>query len=420
MNSKFQYSNIKEKAFILFNSIIDKIKNNKNKIILSTILLGVLYYFYKKYIFSKLESAMEIYKSISECTDLFNDNNSSFNQVLIQYEPCFNKLNKKLLSEIKYKLNSVSNLEELYNKVKNSKREEMLSNWTSLKNKVLLYYFKCLVISRFVILISQSHLLILEKMQIDNQKISKIICDELLTDLWILATSYLNDLIEHIEELIGEQINSIPISSQFSWKTYSKQLSYLQEKILDLIINNFNHEIKLKLFKNYVNEIAKKIELLERNSFSLTLESQKIEVFLKFYQIYYDILNSNLFHVILLKAINNDFSNSEKDIKSRFESIVFEDMQQAQNILNKNISISEEVEKNMDSSNLRNNSEENSMIAMSEINTFKIKFIKIIIIMLKINGNFLDLSSSFLINKTENTDKKFNEELIEYFKIIYD
>jgi hypothetical protein len=420
MNSNNQSLNIKEKALILFNSIFKNLRNNKNKLIISFLFFGVFYYFYKKYIFSKLESAIEIYKSISECKEFFNDNNNSFDQVLIQYEPCFKKLNKKLLSEIKYKLNSVFNLEDLYNKVKSAKREEMLITWTNLKNKVLISYFTSLIISRFVILISQSHLLIIEKMQIDNHKISKNICDDLLTDLWIFAIKYLSNLIEYIEELICEEIASIPISNQFSWKTYSKQLNLLQEKILDLIINNFNHEIKLKLFRNYVNEIANKINLLERNNFNLDLESQKIEVFLKFYQIYYDILNSNLFHVILLKAINNDFKNSEKDIKFRFESIVLEEIQQVQNNLNKNISTSEEVEKNIDYSNIKNNSEENSMIMINEINIFKIKFLKIIIIMLKINENLLDINSSILINKTENSDKRFNEELIEYFKIIYD
>ena len=100
---------------------------------------------------------MEFYNTISECKDLFGENNNSFDQVIKQYEPCFNNLSKKLLSEIKYKLNSFSNLEDLYNKVKNSKREEMLNNWTNLKNKVILFYFTSTILSRFVILISQSH-----------------------------------------------------------------------------------------------------------------------------------------------------------------------------------------------------------------------------------------------------------------------
>jgi len=408
------------KVNIIFQSILNKIKNNKNKLMLSSLLFGVMFYIYKKYISSKVQSAMEFYNTISECKDLFGENNNSFDQVIKQYEPCFNNLSKKLLSEIKYKLNSFSNLEDLYNKVKNSKREEMLNNWTNLKNKVILFYFTSTILSRFVILISQSHLLILEKMQIDNQKIPKNICDDLLTDLWLLATDYLDNLIGYIDELIGELIISIPISSQFSWNSYSKELNNLQEKIMDLIVDNFNNEIKLKLFKNYVNDIARKIDILESNKFNLDISSQKIEVFLKFYQIYYDVLNSNLFHVILLKAINNDFAILEKDLKIRIEGIVMEEMQQAQNVLNKNISLSEETEKNMDSSNLKNNSDENSLIAINEISTFKIKLIKIMIIMLKINGNILDVNSSLLINKTENYDKKFNEELIEYFKIIYD
>ena len=110
----------------------------------------------------------------------------------------------------------------------------MLNNWTNLKNKVILFYFLSTILSRFVILISQSHLLILEKMQIDNKKIPKNICDDLLTDLWILATNYLNNIIENIDEIIGEDIILIPISSQFSWDVFIKKINILQDKILKL------------------------------------------------------------------------------------------------------------------------------------------------------------------------------------------
>ena len=245
--TKEKEGSFKGKANLIVQVIFNKIKNNKNKLIFSTLTFSLFFYIYKKYLSSKIDTAMEFYKTIAECKDLFSENNS-FDKVLIQYEPCFNNLSKKLLSEIKHKLNSFTNLEDLYNKVKSSKREDMLINWTNLKNKVILFYFTSTVLSRFVILISQSHLLILEKMQIDNQKIPKEICDELLTDLWVLATDYLNGLIEHLDDLIGAQIISIPISSQFSWSSFSKELNNFQEQILDLIIDNFNNEIKLKLF----------------------------------------------------------------------------------------------------------------------------------------------------------------------------
>lgn len=405
------------KFTLFFKSLLEKIKNNKNKLILSSCLFGMIFYFYKYYLASKVDAALDFYKTISEFKELYAENDS-FQQVIIKYEPCFNNLSKKLLTEIKYKLNSVSNLEELYNKVKNSKREEMLFNWNNLKNKSLLIYFTSIIISRFVILISQSHLLILEKMQVDNQKIPKNICDELLTDLWILATNFLDNLIEQIDDEIGEEIISIHISCQFSWNLYSKKLKSLQDKVLDLFVDNLNHEIKLKLFKNYVLEISKKIDFLESQNFYFNKSNQNIEVFLKFYQIYYDVLNSNLFHVILLKAINNDFSIVERDMKFKIDEIILEEMQQSQNILNKNISLSEETEKNIDSSNIKINSEENSLLTQQD--SHKIKLIKILIIMLKVNGNMLDSNSSLLIYKNENLDKKFNEELIEYFKIIYD
>lgn len=419
INNNTNPISLKEKFKFIIQGIINKLKNNQKKLIFYSFLFGAIFYFYKKYFASKVEAVMEFYNTVYEYKDLFGDNNS-FDQVLVQYEICFNNMNKKLLNEIKIKLNSDTNLEDLYNKVKKSKREEMITNWRNLKDNVMLYYFKSIILSRFVILISQSHLLIIEKMQIDNQKIPKNLCDELLTDLWLLATNFFDELSNNINDLIADKILNIPINSQYSWNSYSKELTNLQEIALDLIIDNFNNEIKLKLFKNYVSNIANKINILENNNFDLKFSSQKIEVFLKFYQIYYDVLNSNLFHVILFKAINNDFSNMQNDLKNKIEIIVLEEMQQAQNqnILNKNISISEETEKNQDSSNLKNTSEE--IDKSFQENSFKIKLIKILIIMLKVNGNILDVNSSLIINKSENFDKKFNEELNEYFKIIYD
>ena len=74
-----------------------------------------------------------------------------------------------------------------------------------------------------------------------------------------------------------------------------------------------------------------------------------------------------------------------------------EDALTAQNILNKNISLSEEAEKNVDSSLLKINSEESSLLLQDSGNV-KIKLIKIMIIMLKVNGNILDANTSLLIN----------------------
>ena len=72
------------KVNIIFQSILNKIKNNKNKLMLSSLLFGVMFYIYKKYISSKVQSAMEFYNTISECKDLFGENNNSFDQVIKQ------------------------------------------------------------------------------------------------------------------------------------------------------------------------------------------------------------------------------------------------------------------------------------------------------------------------------------------------
>jgi len=346
------------------------------------------------------------------------NNGSNFDEVLQQYEPCFSNLIKKLLVEVKNKLNNVSNLEQLYNNLKNSKKEEMLSNWTNFKNKVLTYHFTSVIVSRFLITISQTHLLILEKLQINGQKIPKNICDDLLTELWILANSFTDNLILEIQSILEEPLNKIPLSNSYNWSSYLNEMNNLQEKLQDLYFDNFNNQIKLSIFKGYVSEVSKKIDLLEKNAYNNDIRAYRIEVFLKFYQIYFDIINSNLFHVIIYKAINNDLTVIEKDIKARFNTLIKEEIKQINannNIaLNKNIN-PEEIEKNA------NNNPDDLSSNSIDLANHSLKLIKIIIMMLKVDGLILDNQSSHFVNKLDTAaDNKFQDELNEYFKIIYD
>lgn len=405
------------KLKLYFQNLFSNIRNHKKKFIFMLIGFGIFYFIYKKYLSPKIQVMMEFYSKFSEYKDILMNNGSNFDEVLQQYEPCFNNLIKKLLLEVKNKLNNVSNLEQLYNNLKNSKKEEMLSNWTNFKNRVLTYHFTSVIVSRFLITISQTHLLILEKLQINGQKIPKNICDDLLTELWILANSFTDNLILEIQTILDEPLHKIPISNSYNWSSFFGEMNNLQEKLQDLYFDNCNNQIKLSIFKGYVTEVFKKIELLENNAYNNDLRAYKIEVFLKFYQIYYDIINSNLFHVIIYKAINNDLAVIEKDIKARFNTLIREEIKQI-NInnnmaLNKNIN-PEEIEKN--ANNNRDDLSANSL----DFADHSLKLIKIIIMMLKVDGLILDSQSSHFVNKLDIAENKFQEELNEYFKIIYD
>lgn len=405
------------KLKMYFQSLLGNLRNHKKKAIFMIIGFGIFYYIYKKYLSPKIQVMMEFYSKFSEYKDILMNNGSNFDEVLQQYEPCFMNLIKKLLAEVKNKLNNVSNLEQLYNNLKNSKKEEMLSNWTNFKNKVLIYHFTSVIVSRFLITISQTHLLILEKLQINGQKIPKNVCDDLLTELWILANSFTDNLILDIQNILEEPLNKIPISNSYNWSSYLNEMNNLQEKLQDLYFDNYHNQINLSIFKGYVTEVFKKIEILENNTYNNDIRAYKLEVFLKFYQIYYDILNSNLFHVILYKAINNDLSIIEKDIKARFNTLIREEIKQI-NInnnlaLNKNIN-QEEIEKNA------NNNPDDLSANSLDLASHSLKLIKIIIMMLKVDGLILDVQSSHFVNKLDIGENKFQEELNEYFKIIYD
>jgi hypothetical protein len=399
-----------------FQYLISNVQNHKKKVIFMTIGVAIFYYVYKKYLSPKIQIMMEFYSKFSEYKDILMNNGSNFDEVLQQYEPCFNNLIKKLLAEVKNKLNNVSNLEQLYNNLKNSKKDEMLANWTNFKNKVLTYHLTSAIVVRFLITISQTHLLILEKLQINGQKVPKNICDDLLTELWILANAFTDNLILEIQTILEEPLNKIPISNSYNWSAYLSEMNNFQEKLQDLYFDNFNNQIKLSIFKGYVTEVAKKIEILENNTYNNDVRAYKTEVFLKFYQIYFDIVNSNLFHVIIYKAINNDLSIIEKDIKIRFNTLIKEEIKQINNnnsALNKNIN-PEEIEKNA------NNNPDDMSTNSLDLANHSLKLIKIIIMMLKIDGLILDTQSSHFVNKLDIVDNKFQEELNEYFKIIYD
>ena len=399
-----------------FQNLISNVHNHKKKVIFMTIGVAIFYFIYKKYLSPKIQIMMEFYSKFSEYKDILMNNGSNFDEVLQQYEPCFNNLIKKLLVEVKNKLNNVSNLEQLYNNLKNSKKDEMLANWTNFKNKVLTYHLTSAIVSRFLITISQTHLFILEKLQINGQKVPKNICDDLLTELWILANAFTDNLILEIQTILEEPLNKIPISNSYNWSAYLIEMNNFQEKLQDLYFDNFNNQIKLSIFKGYVTEVAKKIEILENNTYNNDVRVYKIEVFLKFYQIYFDIVNSNLFHVIIYKAINNDLSIIEKDIKIKFNTLIKEEIKQINNnnsALNKNIN-PEEIEKNA------NNNPDDMSTNSLDLANHSLKLIKIIIMMLKIDGLILDTQSSHFVNKLDIVDNKFQEELNEYFKIIYD
>jgi len=406
------------KLHLYLHKIFHNIKSHKKKVIFILLGFGLFYYIYKKYLSPKIQMVMDFYSKFSEYKDILMNNGNNLDEILVKYEPCFSKLIKDLLVEVKNKLNNISNLENLYNNLRNSKKEELLTNWAFFKNKVIIYHFTSLIASRFLITISKIHYIILEKLQINSQKVDVDIGKKLLTELWFLAISFTDNLIEEIQNILEEPLNKISISSSFNWNSFMDEMHLLQEKLFDLYIDNFNNQINLKIFRRYVTDISKQIEILEKFNFNNEKNHDyKIEVFLKFYQIYFDIINSNLFHVILYKAINYDLGVIEKDLKSKFNSLIKEEIKKI-NLknhfaLNKNID-PEEIEKNP------MNNQDNVSVYSDDIANHNLKLINIIIMMLKFKELILDVESSHFINKLESSDCKFQEEFNEFLKIIYD
>ena len=165
------------------------IKKNKKKLIFIIVGGLISYYLYKKYLSEKINFLRELYKKISDETKIIQETN--FQNLSARYEASFNNLIIRLLQEIKQKFDSEFNLSKIFNLITSAPKEEITKLWIIFKNKNLIYLYCAMFITRLLILLSQTQLLILEKLN-TKYNLQPNFLDDLLTELWLLAKNYID------------------------------------------------------------------------------------------------------------------------------------------------------------------------------------------------------------------------------------
>lgn len=351
------------------------LKKYKKKIIFIGIGIGVGYYLYKKFLSEKVQILREMYSKLHDYDEMFKMN-SNFDNLAKHYESCFGNLLSNLLNEIKIKLEKEFSLSMLFNRISTASKEEFTKLWIVFKNKTLISFYCSIFITRVLLLLSQTHSLILEKLKISNDKLPQSFYEELLTDLWILAVNYIEYLVKHIENKLTPLCDQIILNNNFVKEKFIEEFRKFRDRVEEISVNK--HKIHLFVFEKYFKDVENKIITLEKTVYVNDIQSMKVNSFLKFYNIYYDIISSNLFQTVLVKALDYDFCIMEDLIEGNFENEKKNNMSNTQLSVPKIVSFIQRMR---------------TQLLDHENTTFQLKSYK--------NHNFPD-------------------ELNEYFKIIYD
>jgi len=345
----------------------------KKRIIFLGLGAGLIYYLYKKFLSSHVNTMREIYSKISEFKEVMNLN-SNFESLNEQMQISLNNLMPNLLEEIKKKIETEFSINKCFQAIQNAPKEELPKLWILFKNKALISFYCAVFVPRCLVILSQTHILVIEKMKKEN--LPKSFYENLLTDLWYLAVEFIEYIIKYIDNRLSPLVDNIILNHSYSKEKFNGEVRKFRERVEEIKFNKENQEIHLEIFQKYFESVKQKLNLLQLNHFTNDMKSLKISTFLQFYKIYYDIITSNLFQAIIIKALDYDFSLVETMIEMNFEN----------------------EKKN-----------ENNFISVAKIASF----------INRMRTQILNPEHSILIIPNIK-ESKFPDELKEYFRIIYE
>jgi len=171
-------------------------------------------------------------------------------------------------------------------------------------------------------MISQTSLLLLEKINIDTENSLKPeFLQNLLGDLWVITSDYLKYLIKYIDDKISKDIQEINLNSKLNYVQFCEIMDKVRDKILGVVFNNEN-ELRLNIISFYIDAIKKKIEVLENEQYEpMTEKSANVNYYLHYYGIFYDLLDSNLFNIVLIKIMEYDVKILKGIMVINFEKV---------------------------------------------------------------------------------------------------
>jgi len=326
--------------------ISQKISENKNKLFITLLGLGISSYVYKKLIAPNINNLVG--RMIMNVLDINEGQQYKSKNPYQKFENYYSDTVKKILIYEKENLNKFTSIYELYKSLSNGKKEQITPLWIIFKFKVFLYFFCCLYSIRFKIIIKQIQALLLEKIKIfkngDYIKISFTIQEEILKENEQILNDFIEVLYKKIENLIKPVCDQILINTTFTLQGFLEKINEFRQKLEEIIINKNSNQFYYKLFNEYQNKIIEKIEFYENkdfhNSSSSLINSSNpkefekaindyrisIEAYIKFYTYLFDIFNSNIFSIILFNSFEFDFSIIFETFKLNFDTYLSRDI----------------------------------------------------------------------------------------------
>jgi len=181
-------------------------------------------------------------------------------------------------------------------------------------------------------------------------------------------------LYKFIEQRLITFIDKLNLKDKLTYQSLCYLNIDMKNSLLGYFLND-NEEIRIEVMNYYIDTIDKKIKNIEKENYDLDNgdKTMHIDFYIQFFSNMYDIFDSNLFNIVLVKLIDEDFEKLNEICLQFYKNSSYE--------------VEEEIS------------------------------------VLKIVKNFALLKPRLLTNsRFYNIDKlsnKMQEELEEYFKVIY-
>lgn len=336
---------LKIKQILVF--ILRKIKKYKKTSAFFSILIFSSIYLKYKYS-NEIKIFYSFYKSYKSI-DKSSFNEDSTLNLVNQFENQFNSLSSKIISYIEKQIQSLFSLSSTYDVIfkaseeekKNRTIEEKEYLWNCLKTKTLLSLLCSISITRTIFFIGQIHFLLIDKLIKSSSNLSSTntlnsnenndFLNVLFNELWSFTVKLIEYMMKVFENRLKPLCDSlISIRMKYSKENLIKIIKKMKDSIENLVFFKEDNLYQYDFVTFYLKTIKTKVESMERMSLSKDIVNFE-EVnrnqfgYIQFLGIYYDILNTNAFTILLSEQLSNDYEYLYRKIHMNYEKVLHSD-----------------------------------------------------------------------------------------------
>lgn len=308
------------------NSIVSFFSNNKKKIFFGTLGISLAVFTYKRFLSDKIEIIKSLYYKMNDYSEMLDGQSKEFSSVTKHFEGSFNNLISKLLAQVEKQIQDHFSLKSCYEETsKTESKEDKIRAWTIFKDRLLMSFYSSVAITRVVLLLSQTHLLLLERLntQSDN-RLLRDFYDSLLSDLWKLALNLIEYQAKWIENRTSQLCKNIFLNRKYNKDEFKAEVRKFRDVIEQIIFKENN--VRFTMLEQYLKEVEDKINRLESSEVTNDeAANSRIMGRIRFFCNYYDVCASSLFTTILQKALDYDFEIVDDMIEVNFENLKKDD-----------------------------------------------------------------------------------------------